>query len=53
MKKKARTDDINVKNLTGHELVFYLQDINRTGREKIYTEEFKKAIHKEVLRRGK
>ena len=44
---------IDLKDLDNMKLIFLVQDINREGGENKYTEEFIKAVNKEVGKRGK
>ena len=42
----------NVKEATNMQLIFWIQDINRPDGEEKYTKEFRKAVHKEICKRG-
>ena len=41
-----------VKKLSDMQLIFYVQDFNKPEREDFYTEDFRKAVHDEICKRG-
>ena len=41
-----------VKEATDLQLIAWIQDINRRGGEEKYSEDFKKAVHNEICKRG-
>ena len=54
MTKDAMKKEIikQVREATDTQLIFWTQDINRRGGEEKYSEDFKKAVHNEICRRG-
>lgn len=50
MRKELRE---KVKKMSDLELIQYVQDFNKPEKEEFYSEDFRKAAHEEICRRGK
>ena len=41
-----------IEEATDFQLIIWIQDINRRGGDEKYSEDFKKAVHNEICKRG-
>ena len=41
-----------VKKMSDLDLIHYVQDFNKSEKEELYNEDFRKAVNEEICRRG-